>query len=210
MQREAEHAQDAVGAVDQRKAFFGPQLNGRQSGSLERPGGRLGVAAGPDFALADDSECAVAERGEVTAGAQGPVLTNDRSDTCIEHRELEIDNLRTGAREGHRQAAGPQEQHCTHDFELDRVAHPCGVRPDEGDLQLRGALRRDDRARQRPETSRDAVDGRAAVDKPVDERRRTAHCRIGLRRQPRPCAGTGDTDDIGQANPVASQEDFSG
>ena len=81
VQREAEHAEDAVGAVDQRQPLLGAQRDRREAASGERGGGRLDARRRrPHLTLADQRERAVAERREVAAGAERAVLAHDGRD----------------------------------------------------------------------------------------------------------------------------------
>ena len=75
-----EHAEDAVGAVDQREALLGAQRDRRRGpAAAKRVGGGHDRTVGvPDLALAHQRERAVAERGEVAAGAERAVLAHDR------------------------------------------------------------------------------------------------------------------------------------
>ena len=128
---------------------------------------------------------------------------------CVQQRELQVDDLRAGARVAHRQAAGPQEQHRPHHLGLDRVAHAGGVRAHQRDLQLGGALGRDDRVGQRAEAGGDAVHRLLAGDEPVDERGAALHRGAGAvaetarRRRAR---ATATTSAIGRPRPSTSTD----
>ncbi len=55
VEREAEHAEDAVGSVDEGKALLGAQGDGAEAGALECGGGGNHRAVGiPHLALADE------------------------------------------------------------------------------------------------------------------------------------------------------------
>ena len=75
MQRQHQHAEHAVGAVDQRQALLLGQHDRRDAGGGERVGGRPQRAVGvADLALADQRQRAVRERGEVAGAAERAVL----------------------------------------------------------------------------------------------------------------------------------------
>ena len=134
VERQAQHAQDAVGAIDERKSLLRTQPNRSEARSLEGAGRRLGCTVCPHFTFANHGKCAVAEGCKIAAGTQRAVLPNDRGDARIEHRQLQLHDFRPCAGERHRQAARTQEQHRPHDFNLDRVAHTRCMRTYEGDL----------------------------------------------------------------------------
>ncbi len=80
--RQHEHPEHPVGAVDQRQALLGAQLERRDLGVGERVRGGHALAAAADvgldvdvdLALADERERAVGERGEIAARPERAVL----------------------------------------------------------------------------------------------------------------------------------------
>ncbi len=156
----------------------------RASASARRHDRAVGV---PHLALADQRQRAMAERGEVAAGAERAVLADDRREARGgAASSCRSTSCRPGARARHRQAAGAQQQHRPHDLALDGVAHAGGVRAHQRQLQLGGALGRDDGVGERAEAGGDAVHRRVGGDELVDQRRRALHLGPGARRQPTP------------------------
>ena len=83
--RQHQHAEHAVGAVDQRQALLGGQLDRRQAGGGERVGGRHQGAVGvADLALAHQRERAVRQRRQVAGAAERAVLVHHRRDAVGE------------------------------------------------------------------------------------------------------------------------------
>ena len=79
-EREDEHPEDAVGAVDQREALLRPEDRRLDPGRRKRLRGRPSLTARVEhLALADQRQRAVRKRREVTAGAERAVLGNDRA-----------------------------------------------------------------------------------------------------------------------------------
>ncbi len=155
-----QHAEHAVGAVEESEplllaqldgvdAVFGEQVTGRPHG----PVGALGVP------LAHQREGAVGERGQVAGAAQGAVLVDDRGDPGVEHvghraRDLGADPGAAGA-----DGLQPEEHQGPDDFPLDAGAHARGVRTDDVALQLSTQLRADVPGRQGAEAGAHPVDG---------------------------------------------------
>ena len=99
-----QHAEHAVGAVDQREALLLGQLHGRDAGRGQRLGRRArrtGRVA--HVALAHQRQRAVGQRGEVAGAAEGAVLAHDRRDAGVEQRGVGLGDDRP-----HAGAAGGQ------------------------------------------------------------------------------------------------------
>ena len=157
--RKGEHAEHAVGAVDERQPFLGLELQGFQPCGLERRGSRYSAAfAGNYLALADQCEGHACQRREVAAAAYGAVSRDDRRELRVEGRDQGFRHRRPHAGESHRQRARAQEHHRPHDLDIHRRAHARGVRADERQLQLGLPERSHTRSGQGAESRRDPVD----------------------------------------------------
>ena len=183
-ERQHQHAEHAVGAVDQRQPLLGPQRDRCDSGS----GHRLSA-----LALADQRQGDVRQRSQIAAGAERSVLVNRGDDAGVEQGEDRVDDDLAHTREPHRQGARPQQHHRPHDFWFDQRAHAGGVRADEGALQFLASLRRDDRGGQRAEPGGDAVDRVVAFGQALDDGRAARDCLAGRRCQPHRGAPAGDS-----------------
>ena len=176
--RQAQHAEDAVGAVDQRQPLLGAQrdrLRARRAASAAAVGTDCAVGV-PHLALADQRQRAVAERREVAAGAERAVLADDRRDAVAEQRRAA--GRRAAGRAPERAIARLRARSSSIARTTSRstgVAHAGGVRAHQRDLQLGGALGRDHGVGERAEAGGDAVHRRVAGDELVDQRRRTFH-----------------------------------
>ena len=88
VQREQQHAEHALGAVDEREAFLLRQLH-----RLDPR--RLGC--GGAFAFAHQRQCDVRERGEVAAATERSELPHHRSHAGVEQRGQPLGDDRTDA-----------------------------------------------------------------------------------------------------------------
>jgi hypothetical protein len=128
VERETQHPEDAVGAVDERQPLLGSQGDRAEPGA--RQGGRRRLRAstgGPHLTLADERQRAVAERCKVAAGTERPVFANDRRDAVPEQCELQVDELSASPRVAHRQAASTHQQQRAYDLGFHRIAHAGGM-----------------------------------------------------------------------------------
>jgi hypothetical protein len=85
MQRQQQHAEHAVGAVDEGEALFRLQddrwLTDRGEGLARRAPRPVGVA---HVALADQRQRHMGQRRQVTGAAEAAVLRDDRRDAVVE------------------------------------------------------------------------------------------------------------------------------
>ena len=168
--REDQHAEDPVGAVDEGEALLGGQRQGLDASGGQDLAGRAHVPVGiGDLALADRGEAAVRERGQVAAGAERAVLRNDRRDARVQHRHQGLRDLGPGARVAHGQRAGAQQHRRAHHLALHGRTHAGCVRADQGALELLAPSRGDRRRRQRAEARRDSVDRFLRCGQPGDD-----------------------------------------
>ena len=98
------------------------------------------------------------EWGEVSAAADRAVARHYGRDSLVQHPDQRIGEQRPYARQTHRQGAGTEQHRRPDDLGIHRRPNTGRVRPDERQLQLRLAERRDARAGQGPKTRRRAVD----------------------------------------------------
>ena len=77
--RQREHPQDAVGAVDEGQPLLGAEHHRLDAGAGERVGGRRDVPVDRDMALADHHQRAVGERRQVAARPERAVLGHDEA-----------------------------------------------------------------------------------------------------------------------------------
>ncbi len=149
----------------------------------------------------------MAEWREIAAGTEGAVLSHDGCDVVGEHRQLQVDDLRshTGARHG--QAAGAEQQQGSDHLWLHGVSHARRMGAHECHLQLGGALRRDGRRGQGAETRGDPVDGGLPRHEAVDEGGGSLH--RGACTGTQMCRGVmpGNRDDVVEREATASQLD---
>ena len=158
-ERQHQHAEHAVGAVDQREALLLGQLDRvdavrRRSASAASTQRSVGVA---HLALAHHRERAVRQRREVAGAAQRAVLVHDRGDAGVEHRGVGLGGLEPHAGAAGGQRGQPQQHQRPHHLALDLGPGPGRVRADQAALQLGAPLRRDVRGGERAEAGRDAV-----------------------------------------------------
>lgn len=154
-----QHAEHAVGAVEQGEALLLAQLDGLDPVLGEQfAGGPYDAVGALGVALAHQGQGAVRQRGEVAGATEGAVLVHDRGDPGVEHIGHGLRDL--GAYAGVSGADGlqPQEHQGAYDFPLHPRAHAGGVRADDVALQLGAEFRADVPGRQGAEAGGDAVD----------------------------------------------------
>ena len=157
--REREHAEHAVGAVDEREAFLLGELDGREARRGERLGGRHLHAAGVvDLALAHDRERACRQGREVARAAERPVLGDAGRDAGVEQVDVRLRGRKPDAGAPARERGQAQQHERADDLGLDARAGAGGVRADERALQLGALGRLDVLGRQRAEAGAHAVD----------------------------------------------------
>ena len=189
-QGQHQHAEHAVGAVDQGQALLGPQR--RPGPGRPRPARRRRAAAAPSTSQTSPSP--ISTRATWARGARSPLRPSEPCscttgrDAGVEQGQQPLDDLRAHARAAHGQGAGPQQHHGPHHLALDRRAHAGGVRADERALQLGASLAGRCRVGQRAEPGGDAVDRLVGGEEPLDERRAGRHGLPGGRRRASPCA----------------------
>ena len=197
-QRQKQHREHAVGAVDEGEPLFGGELEGFEAGALQGLPGRDGFAVFEHQALTDQAQADVGEGGEVSAGTHGAVLGNGGDEPGVQEIHQRVHELRADARIAGGERPGPYRHHGAHDLWLDETSHAGGVAAQEGPLELQTLVRRYPRVRQRPEARRHPVDREGTLDHGLYPPARGAYTLPGLRAHLHPCPAPGDGDDGGE------------
>ena len=156
--RQHEHPEHPVGAVDESQALLGLELDRAQPGGGERVGrGHQRAVGVAHVALTHQRERAVRQRGKVARAAQRPVLAHDGRDPRRQQRGHQLGGLEADAGVPGRQSREPQQHECADHLALDLGPGPGGVRAHQRPLQLLAHLGRDVAGGERAETRRDAV-----------------------------------------------------
>ncbi len=162
--REQQHAEHAVGTVDERQPLLGGELDRAQSGRGQGRGARpAGTVLAQHPALAEQHQRAVRQRRQVAGRAERSVLGYPWGDVVVEQVHKALGDQRAYAGPAQRQRPDPQQHHRPDHLARHRRADPGGVRADQRVLQFGPALGRDEGAGERAETGGDAVDRAAAA-----------------------------------------------
>ncbi len=195
--RHEQHAEHAVGAVEEGQALLLAQLDGHDAVRGEQlPGGPDDPVGAFGVTLAHQREGAVAEGGEVAGAAERTVLVDDGGDTGVEEVRHGPGDVRPYAGVAGGDGLEPQEHQRAYDFALDVRAHAGGVRPDDVALQLGAQVLTDVPGREGAEPGRDAVDGLGLGGERVDDLARGGEGGEGLLGELDPGVVPGDGDDI--------------
>ena len=153
-----QHAEHAVGAVDEGEPLLGGQLDRREPGRGERLGGRHQRAGRvADRALAHQRERAVGQRRQVAGAAERAVLVHHRRDAVRDQVGQQLRGLAAYAGVPGRQRREPQQHQRPDHLALHLGAGAGGVRADQRPLELGPHLGRDVPGGQCAEPGRDAV-----------------------------------------------------
>lgn len=154
-----QHAEHAVGAVEEGEALLLLELDGRDAGGGEQLARGLDHAVGAlGVTLAHEGQGAVRERREVAGTAEGAVLVHDGGDPRVEHVGHGLRDLGTDAGVAGGDGLEPQEHQRAHDLALDPRPHAGGVRAHDVALQLGPQLVPDVPGGEGAEPGGDAVD----------------------------------------------------
>ncbi len=205
--REHQHPEHAVGAIDEREALLRDQLDRGEAGGGERLGGGPQRAVGVVHrALAHQRERAVRERGEVAGAAERAVLRHYRRDAGREQPGEQLGGLAADAGVAGGEGREPEQHQAAHDLALDRRAGAGGVRAHQRPLQLRAHLGGDVAGGEGAEAGGDPVGRRRARGELLDDGARPVDGREGLGAQGHWGAAASDRDDV----PEAQRSDVDG
>ncbi len=197
VQGEHQHAEHAVGAVDEGQALLLGERDRRETGGRQRLGGGLQPAGGvAHLALAHDRERAVRERGEIARAAERPVLAHHRGDRVVEQVGVGVRGLPPHARPSGRERGQAQQHQRAHDLGLDLGAGARRVRADQARLQAGAQFGGDVPVGQRAEPGRDAVVRLGVVGQRLDDVAAALDRLAGVVVDLDPGAVPGDGDDV--------------
>ena len=159
-----------LGAVDQRQAVLGGQLDRFQASARQRVGCRFGPGAvrPPAAARADQGQGHVGQRCEVAGRADAAAAGHEGHDAVPVQGQHLFEHGDRDAGLAQAQGVDLQSQHQASDVLRQRVAGAAGVGEQQILLQLRQLVGRDPLRRQRTEARIDAVDACLAVEHRVD------------------------------------------
>ena len=126
--RQHQHAEHAVGAVDQCQPLLLGEHHRLDAVPGKRLAGRQQFAVGGAYrTLADDRQRHVGQRREIAGAAEAAVLVDDGRQSGGQHRRIRLRDLgpHTGAAGG--QCRQPQQHHGPDDFALDLGTRSGGV-----------------------------------------------------------------------------------
>ena len=182
-ERQHQHAEHAVGAVDQREAFLLREQHRSEAvvgEGLSRRRSRSGV---DHRALTDERQRAVGERREVAGAAEAAVLVHHRHQPGVQQRSVGGDRGGADAAVAAGEGGKAQQHHRAHHFVLDARAVAGSVRADQALLQPGAVAGGDAAGGQRPEAGGHPVHPVAARGEDVDVGAGCCNSRLGLRRQ---------------------------
>ena len=132
MNGQGQHAQHAIGAVDERQPLLRSELQRVETEFTEnhKTVDELTVGAA-NATLSDDGEGAVRERCQVTRAAEGSVLVHDGGDLGVEEGHVTIRDLFTNAGAPSCEGLQAKEHQHPDDLSLHLIAGTRGVRANE-------------------------------------------------------------------------------
>jgi hypothetical protein len=198
-EREQQHPEHPVGAVDEREALLLGEGHRSDTGVGERLGGG---SAGPgrvvDLALAHQRERDGRQGCEVTGAPEAAVLVDDGGDAGVDELGQRLGDEGTDPGPPGGERPQPEEHHRADDLTLDRRAGPGGVRADQRPLELRAQLLRDVTVGERAEAGGDAVDRGGPVSEFLDVTSSGLERLVRVRAQGDGRAVACDRDDVGR------------
>jgi DNA-binding IclR family transcriptional regulator len=207
---ESEHAEHAVGAVDEGETLLLFEHERSDAGGGEGVGCRHERARRSRTSPRRAPPARGAKRGEIARAPERAVLPHDRGDPGVEHRGVGLDDDRADARVSGREGLQAQQVQGAHDLAFHLRTGAGRVGADEARLQLAASLRRDEGRRQRPEAGRDAVVRFGVVGEALDELR-AAPIRVQASAAiSTACAVAGHGDDLGGCQGARADEDVIG
>ena len=165
MNSQAQHAQHAVSAIDQRQALFFFQHQGFDAMIGQGVGGGDDGAVGTHAhkPLAHERQGAVRQRGQIPRAAQRPVLMHHRSDSDVEHGSIGGRHHWAHTRAARGQGGQAQQHQGAHNLALHLGAATRSVGTHEAALQLGAKILGNVTAGQRAETGGNTVNGGGVV-----------------------------------------------
>jgi hypothetical protein len=192
-----QHAEHAVGAVDQRQALLLGQLDRRDPVGGQRLGGvPESPGAVADLSLAHERQRHRRQRGQVAGASEGPVLVHDRREARVEHRGVGLRRLHPDAGASGGERREPEQHEGAHDLALHLRAGSGRVRADEAALELGPPIQGDLRGGQRAEPGGDAVVRPVVLGQLVDDGPAAGDLGQGLVGQPDAAATPRHPDDV--------------
>src|SRR5215211_2615566 len=197
-EREQQHSEHTVRAVDQGETFFCGEPEGSDASAFHDIVGLDRFSSFQQLTLPNEAEADVGEGGEISARAHRAVLGDGGGEVSVEERHQGVDEF--GADSGVARGKGlrPDHHHGPHDLRLDELSHTGGVAAEERVLELEAVYCGDPGVRERPETCGHPVDWTGAFDHDLDAPAGCAHALSSLlaHRNSRPLPG--DSDDGGR------------
>lgn len=203
-----EHAEHAVGAVDQRQALLGAQFDRADPGLVQGGvGGQVPPGGVADPALAHQGQRHVRQGRQVPRAAQAAVLVHDRGDAGVEQRGegLGGGDLHAGVARG--QGAQAQQHEGAHDLVLHLGSGPGGVRADERTLEAGPQVGGDVAGGERAEAGADPVGGDLAAGERLDPFAAVVEGLSGLLGQGDTGAVAGHVEDLGRGERRIADDD---
>jgi hypothetical protein len=156
--REHQHAEHAVSAVDQSQTLLFTQCDGCYAGGCERFACRHERArCVPDYPLTHEGQGTVGKRGEVTGTAEAAVLIHDWGESGVDHGDITPQGLLADSGAAGGKGGNPQQHQCSYDLTLNLRSGTGGVRADQAALQLATKIDGNVASRQGPKPGRYAV-----------------------------------------------------
>ena len=122
-----------------------------------------------DLAATDERQREMGQRGEVTRGAEAPLLRHDRMNAGLEEGQQAVHEQRPAAAVPEREGIGPEQQHRPNDLAREGGTHACRVAHQEVLLEALGVLGSDRDHGQVAEPGRHAVHDRPGIDQGLDD-----------------------------------------
>ena len=162
VQRQGAAGGHRAGAVGHAEAFFADQrIDGLDAGAFHclRTGKNFALILG--FAKAQDGECHVCQRSEVTGGSQRSFFRNHRQNVLVEHLDHDLCEQGTDTGETDQQVVDTQQQDAADDLVRIRFAAGGAVAENQVRGELVGHLFRNSNLLEVTKTGRNAI-GRLA------------------------------------------------
>jgi len=175
--REARRIEDREGAVpghevravEEREPFLRLEDEGAHARAGQRLGGGNLPVAVRYRAVAEETECHVSERRQISRRPDRPQLGHDGMDAPVQARDHRFDDRGPHSGRAARQGGGKQEHDRSHVRLREGRAHAPGVAQDEVPLEVGTRAWWNDDVLELPDAGRDSVDCLRARRQPIDE-----------------------------------------